>query len=93
MYLEALGYDVCHSIVFGITSTDKPRRYNSIAMSFILSGLPDSVKSNVGQRSSAKHLWEKLQNLYVKKHAGQDEDDGSDSTVIGFLFVFEFDHF
>lgn len=47
-------------------------------MYVILSSLPYFVKTKVGQCSSAKHLCEKLQNLYLKKHEDQYEDDDND---------------
>jgi len=44
-------------------------------MTVVLSAFPDSMKFKVDQGSSAKRLWKKLQNIYSKKHVGQDEDD------------------
>ena len=50
------------------TSNDESRKHNSKAMSILLSALPDSMKSNIGWCSYAKHIWESIQNI----HAGQD---------------------
>jgi len=38
-----------------------------MAMNVILSGLVDYEKSKVGQCTSTKELWEKLQDLYAKR--------------------------
>jgi cytochrome c-type biogenesis protein CcmH/NrfF len=37
-------------------------------MDFILEGLLDSIKEKVGKCSSAKELWERLQNIYSNKY-------------------------
>ena len=41
-------------------------------MNVILKVFPNSVKTKVGQCSSAKALWEKLHNIYSTKQSGQD---------------------
>ena len=71
-------YGVWESIVSGDTSTDKAKRYNSNAMNVILNVLPNSVKTKVGQCSTAKALWEKLHNLYSTKQSGQDVIENTD---------------
>ena len=55
------------SIVSGDTSTDEAKRYNSKAMNVILKVLPNSVKTKVGQCSTAKSHWENIHNLYSTK--------------------------
>jgi hypothetical protein len=40
-----------------------------MAMNSILSGLVDSEKSKVGQCTSTKEIWDKLQDLYAKQGA------------------------
>lgn len=60
VHVQAQGYDVWYS-VYGETSTDESRRYNT--------------KSKVDQCSSTKNLWKRLHNLYSKKYASQEEED------------------
>jgi hypothetical protein len=75
-FLHAQGFDVRKLVVIGYTATMKPTKTetkkelkinNRISMDFILEGLPDSVQEKVRKFSSAKELWEKLQNIYSKK--------------------------
>ena len=47
-------------------------------MNVILNVLPNSVKTKVGQCSTAKALWEKLHNLYSTQQSGQDVIENSD---------------
>jgi hypothetical protein len=77
-YLQALGYDVWKSIVTGYTPSKTPPtdatgkeacENNTMAMNSILSGLVDSEKSKVGQCTSTKELWDKLQDIYAKQGA------------------------
>ena len=72
MEVSLQAHGVWESIVFGDTSTDEAKRYNSKAMNVILNVLPKSVKTKVGQCSTAKALREKLHNLYSTKQSGQD---------------------
>lgn len=45
-------------------------------MSIILSALSYSIKSNVGQFSSTKHIWEIIQNIHAgEDHVGKEKDD------------------
>jgi hypothetical protein len=75
--LQAQGYDVWQSVVSRYTTTKKPpktatkkelKRNNKIEMDFILEGLCDSFHDKVGQCSSSKELWDKLQNLCSNKY-------------------------
>jgi hypothetical protein len=73
-FLGAQGYDVWYSTVIGYIGSKKPKisankelkRNNKITMYFILEGLPNPVKDKVGQFSSAKELWDKIHNIYLK---------------------------
>jgi len=69
VHLHAHG--IWESIIFRDTSTDEAKRYNSKAMNVILNVLLNSVKTKVGQGSTAKSLWEKLHNLYSTKQPSQ----------------------
>lgn len=71
-YSKAHRYEVWDSIVFGDIYTEEYGRYNTKAINLILDTLLDTVKAKGGQFSSAKHLWEKIQDLYEgQKHAGR----------------------
>ena len=78
MEVSFQAHGVWESIVSGDTSTDKAKRYNSKAMNVILNVFPNSVKTKVGQCSTAKALWEKLHNLYSTNQSGQDVIENSD---------------
>jgi hypothetical protein len=49
------------------------KRNNKLAIDTILDGLTDSVKSKVGSCASSKDLWGKLQDLYAKEEAEEEE--------------------
>jgi len=53
-YLGAHGYDVWCSIIYWNIYTNESRRYNTKEMNVILSALPHSMRSNVGQYTSTK---------------------------------------
>ena len=72
MEVHLLVHGVWKSIVSGDTSIDEAKRYNSKAMNVILNVFRNSVKTKVGQCSTAKALWEKIHNLYSKNQSGQD---------------------
>lgn len=65
--LKVHGYDVWHFVVSGDTSSNKSRRYNTKAMNFILSALPDSMKDKVDQFSSTKRLFEEASQCLLKE--------------------------
>ena len=43
------------------------RKNNSTSLKFILDGLPNFVKKSVGEYTSAKDLWSKLEKEYQRK--------------------------
>lgn len=86
-YLGAFGYYVWDSVISGNISTNESRRYNIKENNVILSALLDFVKTKVGQCSSAKNIWEKLQNIYLKKHVDQGEDEYDDHDLDRALFM------
>ena len=56
-----------------MTATQKDvMKDNAIALKFLLDGLPKSVKESIGEHTSAKDLWFKLQSEYQhqKRKAG-----------------------
>ena len=42
------------------------KKDNTTALKFLLDGLPSSVKESVGENTSAKYLWFKLESEYQK---------------------------
>jgi hypothetical protein len=91
-YLKALGADVWISVVSGYNASKKPKsaaqkeakRNNKLAIDTILDGLTDSVKSKVGSCASAKHLWDKLQELYAREEAEEEEEVEEDYNISDF---------
>ena len=49
------------------TAKKEARKNNSTTLKFILDGLPSSIKKNVGEYTSAKDLWSKLEKEYQSK--------------------------
>jgi hypothetical protein len=82
-YLKALGAYVWFSVASGYNALKKPKtpaqkeakRNNKLAIDTILDGLTDSVKSKVGQCASSKYLWDKLQDLYAREEAEEEEEE------------------
>ena len=82
-YLKCLGEDVWFLVSSGYNALKKPKtttqkeakRNNKLAIDTILDGLTDSVKSKVGSCASAKHLWDKLQELYAREEAEEEEEE------------------
>jgi len=82
-YLKSLGVDVWLSVASGYNSLKKPKtaaqkeakRNNKLAIDTILDGLTDSVKSKVGSCASTKYLWDKLQDLYAREEAKEEEEE------------------
>jgi hypothetical protein len=74
-YLKDLGEDVWFLVSSGYNALKKPKtaaqkeakRNNKLTVDTILDGFIDSVKSKVGSCASAKYLWDKLQDLYVRE--------------------------
>jgi hypothetical protein len=91
-YLKALGADVWISVASGYNASKKPKsaaqkeakRNNKLAIDTILDGLTDSVKSKVGSCASAKHLWDKLQELYAREEAEEEEEVEEDYNISDF---------
>jgi len=72
MEVRLQAHGLWESIVYGDTSTDKAKRYNSKAMNVNLNVLPNFVKTKVCQCSTTKALLEKIHNLYSTKQSNQD---------------------
>ena len=91
-YLKALGADVWISVASGYNASKKPKtaaqkeakRNNKLAIDTILDGLTDSVKSKVGSCASAKHLWDKLQELYARGEVEEEEEVEEDYNISDF---------
>jgi hypothetical protein len=81
-YLKSLGEYVWFSVASGYNALKKPktatqkeaRRNNKLAIDTILDGLTDSVKSKVGSCASTKDIWDKLQDLYAREEAEEEEE-------------------
>ena len=81
-YLTALGVDVWISFASGYNASKKPKTAthkeakmnNKLTIDTSLDGLTDSVKSKVGSCESAKYLWDKLQDLYSREEAKEQEE-------------------
>jgi hypothetical protein len=72
-YIQAQGFQVWQSIVDGYTVLAVPPingkvvklgENNSKDTNALLNGLSDTVFTNVAHCKSAKHIWDKLQNIY-----------------------------
>ena len=91
-YLKALGADVWISVASGYNASKKPKtaaqkeakRNNKLAIDTILDGLTDSVKSKVGSCASAKYLWDKLQEIYAREEAEEEEEVEDDYNISDF---------
>jgi hypothetical protein len=55
------------------TVQKEARRNNKLEIDTILDGLTDSMKSKVGSCALAKELWDKLQDLYAREEAEEEE--------------------
>jgi hypothetical protein len=81
-YLKALGVDVWFSVSSRYSALKKSRtatqkeakRNNKLAIDTTLDGLTDFVKSKVGSCASAKEIWDKLQDLYAREEAEEEEE-------------------
>jgi hypothetical protein len=88
-YLKALGADVWISVASGYNASKKPKtaaqkeakRNNKLAIDTILDGLTDSVKSKVGSCASTKYLWDKLQEIYAREEAEEEEEVEEDYNI------------
>jgi hypothetical protein len=91
-YLKALGADVWISVASGYNASKKPKttaqkeekRNNKLAIDTILDGLTDSVKSKVGSCASAEYLWDKVQELYAREEAEEEEEVEEDYNISDF---------
>jgi hypothetical protein len=91
-YLKDLGVDVWISVASGYNASKKPKtvvqkeakRNNKLTIDTILDGLTDSLKSNVGSCASAKYLWDKLQELYAREEAKEEEEVEEDYNILDF---------
>ena len=94
-YLKALGADVYFLVASGYNASKKPKttaqkeakRNNKLAIDTILDGLTDSVKSKVVSCASSKELWDKLQDLYVKEEAKEEEEVEANYNISDFKKV------
>jgi hypothetical protein len=81
-YLKSLGVDVWFLVASGYNDLKKPKtatqkeakRKNKLAIDTILDGFIDSVKSKVGSCASSKDIWDKLQDLYAREEAEEEEE-------------------
>jgi hypothetical protein len=91
-YLKDLWADVWISVASGYNASKKPKtttqkeakRNNKLAIDTILDGLTDSVKSKVGSCASVKYLWDKLQELYAREEAEEEEEVEEDYNISDF---------
>ena len=82
-YLKALGADAWFSVASGYNALKKPKtavhkeakRNNKLTIDTILDGLIDLVKSKVESCASSKYFWDKLQELYVREDAEEEEEE------------------
>jgi hypothetical protein len=82
-YFKSLGADVWFSVASGYNALKKPKtaaqkeakRNNKFAIDTILDRLTDSVKPKVGSCASSIELWDKLQDLYVREDAEEEEEE------------------
>jgi hypothetical protein len=73
IYIQAQGFQVCHSIVDGYTTPTVPStndkamklgENNSKDKNALLNGLNDMIFTKVAHCKSAKDIWDKLRNIY-----------------------------
>jgi hypothetical protein len=91
-YLKALGAYVWFSVASGYNALKKPKtaaqkeakRNNKLTIDTILDGLTDSVKSKVGSCASTKEIWDKLQDLYAREEAEEEEEVEEDYNISDF---------
>ena len=91
-YFKSLGAYVWFSVASGYNALKKPKTAaqkeakmkNKLAIDTILDGLIDSVKSKVGSCASAKDLWDKLQDIYARKEAEEEEKVEEDYNISDF---------
>ena len=63
-FLKTQGIEVWKSVISDSTMEGESKEYNTRAMKQILNGLPDSMKANFEEYSSAKVIWDKLHDLH-----------------------------
>ena len=51
------------------------KKHNATALKFLLDGLPSSIKENLGEFTSARELWLKLEGYYQGKVQGKQLED------------------
>jgi hypothetical protein len=81
-YLKDLGSDVWFSVASGYNALKKPKtaaqkeakKNNKLTIDTIVDGLTDSVKSKVGSCASSKYIWDKIQDLYAREEAEEEEE-------------------
>ena len=57
------------------TAQKEAKKENTIALKFLMDGLPSSVKESVGEYTSAKYLWFKLESEYQKAKSESEKTD------------------
>jgi hypothetical protein len=91
-YLKYIGVNVWFSVASGYNSLKKPKtaaqkegkRNNKLAIDTILDGLTDLVKSKVGSCASTKDILDKLQDLYAREEAEEEEEVEANYNILDF---------
>ena len=74
--MQERGCDIWRSVVIRYIATQKPlktaskkefKTSNEIEMYFIMEGVPNLVKTKVGQCASTKEIWDNLKYLYARQ--------------------------
>ena len=79
-FLKTQGSEIWKSMIVDSMMDGESKEYNEKAMKVVLNGLPDSIKNNLGERSSAKGIWDKFHDLHSKGELTMtisQEDDGT----------------
>jgi hypothetical protein len=86
-YLETKGEGVWNTFVGLVTSKNQSKlaakKNNAVALKTIFNGISNFVKKRIGQHSSAKDLWLKLEKVYKdkKNNEGKDSPKYSDNSI------------
>lgn len=78
--LKIQGIAVWESVITDNMMNGESNEYNAKVMKEILSGLPESIKKNLGKCSPMKCIWDKLHDLHSKgalTMTTSQEDDGN----------------
>jgi hypothetical protein len=88
-YLKDIGEDFWIAVASGYNDLMKPKtaaqkeakRNNKLTIDTILDGLTDSMKSKVVSCASEKYLWDKLQEIYAREEAAEEEEVEEDYNI------------